>query len=294
MKRLLVCSEPDLPSVNMRKHLLAMGGWEDAGSCGELRFMSKGDDMMVSIPDMHIRHERLDSEVRDFGFSPDEVIVMSKHSAKSGQPALTAHPIGNYHENQFGGRERALVKAAPAAMTDALRRILSYNDMDGTQTCFEVTHHGPWMDRPTFYIEIGSDESNWGNDHAAEVLAHVIADLDPDYDAPRMVGVGGGHYAPRFTEVAAKFRVSFGHMLPVYQMEGRDDEDIIRMVRDACEATETRTVYVHRKSMKKPEERRITELIQSAGFETVTSADLEPLSGNPRRCPRTAVRGWPF
>jgi D-aminoacyl-tRNA deacylase len=67
-------------------------------------------------------------------------------------------------------------------------------------------------------------------------------------------------------------------MLPSYQTEGRDDEDVARMVKLACEATGTDSVYVHRKSMKKPEERRITAIIQSLGYETVTSADLEPLS----------------
>ena len=293
MKRLLVCSEPDIPSVNMRRCLLDMGGWEQCDPVSGYPCMMRGDDAMVSIPDIHIRHEGLDAELRAGGLGFDEIVVMSKHSAKSGTPSLTAHPIGNYHENDFGGRAESLVKAAPASMTDALRRILAYNDMEGTQTCFEVTHHGPWLETPTFFIEIGSDESNWGNMHAAEVLARVITDLDPDYDAPRLVGVGGGHYAPRFTEVAAKFRASFGHMLPYYQMEGRDDEDIARMVKSAVAATDADAVYIHRKSMKKPEERRVAAIIESAGFEIVSSSDLEPLGGNPRRCRRKARPGSP-
>lgn len=276
----MVCSEPDLPSVNMRKHLLSMHDWEDMGSSDEASFMSCGDSVMMSIPDMHIRHETIAEEARAFGVGFDEVIVMSKHSAKSGTPALTVHPIGNYHENEFGGKAETLVPSASATMTDALRRIVSYNDMEGTQTCFEVTHHGPWLDIPTMYIEIGSDESNWGNEHAAEVLAHVISDLDPDYDDPVAVGLGGGHYAPRFTEVSLNNRVSFGHMIPNYQLEGRDDEDILRMLDSACEASGTKLVYVHRKSMKKPEERRMSDLISSAGFEQITSADLEPINGN--------------
>ena len=281
MTRLLVCSEPDLPSVNMRKHLLSMHDWEDIGSDGPNNYISSGDTVMVSIPDMHIRHEDLDRTVRDFGIVPDEVVFMSKHSAKSGTPALTVHPIGNYHENEFGGKARTLVPAAPASMTDALRRILSYNDMEGTQTCFEVTHHGPYLEVPTFFIEIGSDESNWGNEHAAEILARVLSDLEPDHDAPRIVGVGGGHYAPRFTEVAGKCRVSFGHMVPNYQIQGNDDEDVIRMITDACRATETDQVYLHKKSMKKAEERHLTELMTSAGLEVLSSSsELEPLNVN--------------
>jgi len=280
MSRLLVCSEPDLPSANMKECLLSFHDWEGLGSDGPNTYIGYGDTVMVTIPDMHIRHEDLDKEAERFGIKVDEVVVMSKHSAKSGKPALTVHPIGNYHENEFGGRPEALVKANPALMTSALRLIVSTNDMADTQTCFEVSHHGPWMEKPTFYIEVGSEQTHWENKHAAEILAHVIEQMEPQSDFPVAVGVGGGHYAPRFTEVALKFKVNFGHMLPNYQMEGRDDEDIVRMMRLACEATGTKLVYLHRKSMKKPEERRISALIESAGFEQISSSDLEPLSGN--------------
>ncbi len=285
MSRLLICSEADLPSVNMRRCLLEQGGWEDIGSDGPVEYMARGDAVMMSIPDMHIRHESPDREAERFGVKVDDIVVMSKHSAKSGMPALTAHPIGNYHENEFGGRAETLAPASPAAMTDALRRIAGYNREEGVQTCFEVTHHGPFTEKPVFYIEIGSDESNWGNMTAAGTLARVISDLEPDDGALRLIGVGGGHYAPRFTEVALKYRVSFGHMLPCYQTEGRDDEDVARMLKAAAEATGTKTAYVHRKSMKKPEERRISSLIASVGLEQVQSSDLEPLDASRRRSP---------
>ena len=115
MSRLLICSEVDLPSVNMRARLLAKGGWEDIGSDGTCDYMMKGDTAMMSMPDMHIRHELPDKEAEKFGIKVDDIVVMSKHSAKSGMPALTAHPIGNYHENQYGGREGTL---APASSPD--------------------------------------------------------------------------------------------------------------------------------------------------------------------------------
>ena len=277
MSRLLVCSEPDLPSVNMRAALMRMHEWEDLGEKDGARFCVCGDTYMISIDDMHIRHDGIDRQAEEFGIQVDDVVVMSKHSAKSGKPALTAHPIGNYHENEFGGRERALVQASPALMTDALRRIVSYNDVPGIQTCFEVTHHGPWMDRPTFYIEIGSDESHWGDVHSAEILARVITDLDPHDEYPTVVGVGGGHYAPRFTDLALSRKVNVGHMLPIYQMEGRDDEDFLRMLNDACRATGTDQVYIHRKSMKGAEERRLRDLAVSAGYDVPASKDFDPL-----------------
>lgn len=97
MSRLLVCSEVDLPSVNMRAALLRMREWEDMGEADGASYISSGDDVMMSIPDMHIYREDLDKEAEAFGVKVDSVVVMSKHSAKSGRPALTVHPIGNYH-----------------------------------------------------------------------------------------------------------------------------------------------------------------------------------------------------
>ena len=279
MSRLLICSEPDLPSVNMRRELLSQGGWEDAGSEDGCTFMVKDGVFMLSTADLHIFTDGLDSVAGRHGISVSEAVFMSKHSSSTGEPAMTVHPIGNYHENKFGGREEALVKAAPALMTDALRRIQALNTMPEFRVCFEVTHHGPWMDVPTFFIEIGSDARNWGNVQAAEVLAHVLGTMYA-VDYPTVVGIGGGHYAHRFTVVSLGRKVNFGHMIPNYQLEGRDDTDILRMVADACEASSTNSVYIHRNALKKAEERRIRGLLDSPGYDVVTSADFEPLSGN--------------
>lgn len=291
MSRLIVCSELDLPSVNMRAALLRSSGWMDIGHADGAVYRERGDDVLMSIPDLHIYREGLDREAEAFGVDVDSVIVMSKHSAKSGQPALTVHPIGNLHGADFGGRPETLVPVDPAAMSDALRRISAMNAEPGVQVCFEATHHGPFAEKPTFFIEIGSDSSHWGDTRYADLLARVIEEVDPHTEYPVLVGVGGSHYTSRFTEAALKYRINFGHMIPNYQLEGRSDDDIARMIRDACRATGTDSVYIHRKSMKGPEAHRIADLVASAGFETVKSDAFEPLDGSPRRSPRTPLRG---
>lgn len=279
MSKVFVCSEPDLPSVNMRDQLLKIGGWEDAGTQGKYKFHYNGEDYILSTPDLHIFTDGLDDVASGFGINVDVVIFMSKHSAASGDPALTVHPIGNYHENLYGGKEKGLVRPCPSLMTDAMRCISKYCDMPEFQKCFEVTHHGPWLEKPTFFIEIGSDERNWGNIHAAEILAKVLTDMGEN-DYPNVVGVAGGHYAPRFTEVALSYQVNFGHMVPNYQIEGRDDEDVLRILHDATSSTGTNMVYLHRNSLRKPLQHHLVDLIEGAGYDMIRSADLEPINGN--------------
>ena len=274
----MVCCESDAPSVNMRESLLSKRKWEGIGELDGDSFMIHENTAMMITPNLHIRYDDVDVRAREMGLNVDEVIFMSRHSAASGEAALTVHPIGNYGENKFGGMEKTLVPSAPSSMTDALRRIQSYNHLPDFKICFEVTHHGPWLDKPTFFIEIGSDERNWGNRDAADILTNVLLDLDPQ-ENPKAVGVGGGHYAPRFTEVALNYKIDFGHMLPNYHIEGKSDDEISHMIKMACEATDTTMVYLHRKSMKKQDERHISDLIESLGLEQVASSDLQPING---------------
>jgi D-aminoacyl-tRNA deacylase len=276
MRRLLVCSEGDVPSVNMRDSLLSMRKWEEAPGVDGDRYFINGDTVMISTPSVHIYADDIDVRAERAGFPADEAVFMSKHAAASGEPALTVHPIGNFHENKYGGKAETLVPAAPASMTSALRLISSYNPMPEFKVCFEVTHHGPLLSKPTFFIEIGSDERNWPNKKAADVLARVLLDSAPS-DHPAAVGVAGGHYAPRFTEIALGYKVNIGHMLPNYHLDGRDDADTARMIGAACAASGTDLIYIHRKSLKGSEERRIRDIALSLGKEPITSADLDPL-----------------
>ena len=278
MSRLLICCPQDIPSVNMAEYLRRNGDWEDAGTDGSNTYLRRGDDVMMTIPGLHITSESLDEAAKAFGMKVDEVVFMSRHKAASAIPTLTVHPIGNYKAAEFGGRPETLVRSSPASMSQALRLISRYNDTDIFKVSFEVTHHGPYLEVPTYFIEIGSDMTHWPDKHAAEILGRVLEDVHPEKDNLKAIGVGGGHYAPRFTEMVLGYRIDIGHMVPGYQLEGMDDETVVRYIRQASEATGgTKCVYLHKKSFKKSEQRRMEELISSAGFEIVSSKDLDPI-----------------
>lgn len=164
-------------------------------------------------------------------------------------------------------------------MSAALRSIKRNCRLPEYNICFEVTHHGPWLETPTFFLEIGSTAEQWKDPQAGRLQAEVIGDCIPEEGYLDLMGVGGGHYAPRFTELALSRKVNFGHMLANYKMEGADDEAICRMLREGMEGTGVRTAYLHRKSMKGPEARRIKQLGESVGIEWVDSKDMEPIDG---------------
>lgn len=281
MRRLIVRYEKDIASVNMVDTFISGGGWEEAGTDREgRRYISKGDDVVVYLQHQHIRSEHLDRDAADIGFRPDIVIFPSVHSAQSGIPALTVHPIGNYHEAQYGGEEGKLVPCCPSIMTDMLRQIRAECSIPEYNICFEVTHHGPYLETPSVFLEIGSDASCWGRKDAADIQSKVLDKVREKNGYVNVIGIGGGHYAPRFTELALSCKVNFGHMLPNYQIDGRTDDDIVASMRSALEASRTDAVFIHRKSMKGSQATHLRELAESLGCEVLRSEDLEPLTGN--------------
>ena len=274
MSRLFVCYEQDLPSFNMKEKLLEKLEWEDLGSDGADTYLRNGDNVLVTIDRMHVHAENIDRKAEEFGVKVDDIVVLSRHSSSSGKPTLTVHPIGNYRANEMGGQAETLVKAAPHLMTATLRRMAAINKDPVYSVSFEVTHHGPYVDVPTMYIEIGSDESHWGDRTAAEVLVDSLLSAD-EKDYPTVIGVGGGHYAPRFTELVLSTKVDMGHMVPNYQINDASDDEVSRMISSAAKASGTEMVYVHRNSMKGPEERRVNGIIDSLGLQRVSSKDFD-------------------
>jgi len=267
---LIVTSDKDEASVNIRKHLLGMRQWEDL----ENKIWRHEDIIMTSIDDYHLYHDNIDSELeKKLDVKFDVVIFASKHKSESGMKTLSVHPVGNYNKPDFGGRENTLVNASPHLMTTALRTMKEKNKTD-YHVCFEVTHHGPYLSTPAFFIEIGSDENAWKDEKAGKVIAETIIETIKNPEKhPVLIGVGGGHYAPRFTDIALKKKVSFAHMLPKYQIENIDE----KMVEEVIEKSKPDFVYFHRKGMKKSDYKRLKDVFVSKGIKDVREEGLEDL-----------------
>lgn len=241
--------------------------------------------MVVTINDSKINHENLDREVEDeLGVKPLQVIFISRHKSKTGEPSLTVHPVGNYGEARFGGRPRTLVKSSPFLMTCLLRLIREKIQTMGLgyKVCYEVTHHGPYLDVPTFFVEIGSTEKEWKEKEPAEVIARSMIEMLNSYKKGHfgenivLLGIGGGHYAPRFTDIVFEKKAAFGHMIPLYQIEeGNIDPE---MLRKAVEATpELKAVYIHKKTLKKSQVTLYRQWFLDNGIPVVSSKELPSL-----------------
>ena len=270
--RLIITSQEDAASMNIRGHLLSGWSWKEIGKFSGFPLFSFGNNIMATIPEIHLDRDNVDEEVKRITGKEFEVAIFaSRHRAESKFPTLTVHPIGNFSKAEFGGLEGRLVRASPHLMTSSLRLLKSKAADLAFGVSFETTHHGPYLETPSFFIEIGSDETFWTHQKAAEVIADVIMNVE-EKKGEVLLCAGGGHYAPRFTDLAMENDVSIAHMAANYALEALMDEAMMKEM--IAKSGSPKAVYFHRKSMPKPKYRALQERFASFGIESVRTDDL--------------------
>ncbi|MFP4590956.1 MAG: D-aminoacyl-tRNA deacylase [Halobacteriales archaeon] len=155
-----------------------------------------------------------------FAGDPDWIAIASRHSGDTGA-LLTAHHPGNVAEAAYGGEAYALPPACPGALSatvDALDR----HAPAGYEVGIECTHHGPTASTlPLLFVEVGSSEPQWRDPEAAAAVAEALwAVRDAPAAADRsVVGIGGGHYAPRYRRLLRETTWCVGHVLADWGLE---------------------------------------------------------------------------
>ena len=254
MVTLLIVSAPDIASVIQGEALLARGGWEPCNPVegGEVWTHKNAGVCLWWFGGRVLMEDQLDTRFSQSSKKEvDEVIFLSRHYAASARPSLTLHVIGVPGETphgevaEFGGIKGQVVlpntrfAAWYRLMCDAAHQHQLVPEFELT---IETTHHGPCLAVPTMFIEIGSSESHWNRTDAAEAWADVMVkglgldggdgegdwntlSLEERKDAKIMIGIGGGHYAPRHTDVLRKTNCWAGHQLAGYALEMQKPED---------------------------------------------------------------------
>ena len=233
--------------MNILSEVLKIEGWGEAQDFphGMVTIHEVCEVQILLIDDLHILADGIDKEHEvSTGFSVDEVLVLSKHASASEVPALTLHAIGVPGETPHGESARSggiKGQAVPPStrfgdMFRTMRKIAIEASLDKEyDITLEATHHGPLLDSPALYLEIGSDEERWADSRAARVWAQTISiclGMPEDTqqrewpgDGDVMIGLGGGHYAPRHKAIISETEVWVGHILANYAIVFEDQEE---------------------------------------------------------------------
>ena len=202
-------------------------------------------------------------------FKPELIIYLSRHSSASGKPTLSVHTPGNLTEKaDYGGLPRKVSVSPASAMKNALKEMERLREEYGLayEVCYECTHHGPSLDVPTMFVELGSSLKQWRDLKAAEVVAHAAFKAAVERETyPAVVGIGGPHYNEKFTRLALKEDIAFGHMVPKYLVSKLSFEVLRQCVERTVEKVES--VVLDWKGIRGEDKKRLVEMLDRLGLE---------------------------
>ena len=152
---------------------------------------------------------------------PDLIIFATKHQSESRINSLSVHAPGNWSKAEFGGKDNQLCVAPASLLKTALLKLEELAQSTDFKIIQECTHHGPYLEKPCMFIEIGSDLEQWHNKEAGKLIAKTIMFIltakTPEYKTA--VGIGGLHHTPIFKKVMLSTNYAFGHVCPKYNLE---------------------------------------------------------------------------
>jgi D-aminoacyl-tRNA deacylase len=176
--------------------------------------------------------------------APDLAVFISRHSSLSGTPTLSVHTPGNIGKANHGGVPKKVSFSPANAMRDTLKAMVSLKEemqLD-YEVSYECTHHGPSLNVPAMFVELGSSPLQWRDSRAAEVVAHAAMNAISSFGkskARAVLGIGGPHYSSRFTRMALESEVAFGHIIPKYVLADVDLEILKQCVERTLEKVES-------------------------------------------------------
>lgn len=260
---LIVASRADKASMSMENFILESTPFKDLENGGDL--YEFGEYRLKIIEKRHLNYDLLPAEERGITADISDITFLSSHSSSAEIKSLTVHPTGNFGEAVLGGRSKKLSMSSPEKMTPALRKLAEAYRGNGFEITLESTHHGPYLEIPSFYIEIGTTEKEWKDASALQAVKEAVF-TDADTVAENFVGVGGGHYMPKVTKYVMENKLNVGHLI------SKHDQDTItrEQIEEAIENTpRCRGFIMDRKGCRGPVRAIIREITDDRGLELI-------------------------
>jgi len=155
-------------------------------------------------------------------FKEDFLIFVSRHKSEKGTNSLTVHTPGNWKSADFGGQTGEVCPCSAFFLKHIFKILTEKAKDSGYPVSLEVTHHGPYLEKPCCFIEIGSSEKQWEDKKAARIVASTVKQAidtyNEKYDWIPAIGIGGPHYCPNLNKIQLSSKYALGHIIPEYML----------------------------------------------------------------------------
>ena len=204
MKIAIIASSKDTAGLNIRNNLIESFNFENTNDKFDNNhiFQYKKTKNKV-IKSYLINKDLIFSEDIGKKIDADFLIFASKHRSKENTPSFAVHPIGNWGKAEFGGEERKLCFSSAILLKNLFIELNKNARETGYEITMEATHHGPYVEKPAVFIEIGSTEKEWNEKNNGEVIAKTIIGAlnNEEKDYKISIGIGGPHYCNNFNKI---------------------------------------------------------------------------------------------
>jgi len=163
-----------------------------------------------------------DERLKNFDF----ILFATRHKSKAGGKTLSLHAPGNWRNADFGGKAGKICPTSALVIKYIFQKLKDNAEKEKSdyQVTLECTHHGPLIEKPCCFIELGSSEEQWKDKKAAAIIAKTISDLQnfeswKEKNRKRVIPtflIGGGHYSPAGNKVMLETNYAIGHIFPKY------------------------------------------------------------------------------
>ena len=189
----------------------------------------------------------------------------------SGEKALTIHAPGNFSfgEPKFGGQSGKVCKASALFQKHLFKKLKENAEkavLKKYKVTLEATHHGPLINKPCLFIEIGSTEIEWNDKRAGFAVAKTISEAIEEFKENPYneiaIGLGGGHYCSEFNKLQLNSNVAISHIIPKYLSPITEE-----MIKEAWKKTDEEVdfVIVDWKELGNAEERqKVIEVLEKS------------------------------
>jgi D-aminoacyl-tRNA deacylase len=220
---LIVASNKDIASLNIKEQILKNYEFQ------KTQVFQENPTYIADVNGKEVNLITLNEESVKAQYLPEKfptaklIVFISRHSSQSGTPTLSVHTPGNFGDAELGGLSQKVSVSPAQAMQIVLKAFMHYKESLNLdyEVSFECTHHGPSLNVPTMFVELGSSSQQWSDLKAAEAVAHsamtAIANFNESTNSA-VLGIGGTHYNQRFTLMALLGEAAFGHMIPKYAL----------------------------------------------------------------------------
>ncbi len=209
-KYLIIASKLDKAGINITTHLSQFGNYD---------FYLRNEEI---ISDENLDHEKINKY--------DFIIFASKHRSESEEKTLSVHAPGNWRQADFGGQSGKICPTSAQFLKQIFEKLNSNAEkykLKDYKITLECTHHGPLINKPCVFIEIGSTENEWRDRRAGFVVAKTISEIINEFKENPYneiaFGIGGPHYCPNFNKIQLNSNVALSYIIPGYALPLKEE-----------------------------------------------------------------------